>query len=138
LKIAVSTSKGGLADSVCPVFGRCLTFTIVEVEGNEIGEVKVVENPGVIAGGGAGIAAAQEVVNLGASFLITGNCGPNAMGVLGKTGVKVYVSSGTVEKSIKDFLAGSLKASAGPTVPGHFGMRRGPGRMLGARRRVVK
>ncbi len=138
MKIAVSTSKGGLGDSVFPVFGRCPTFTVVEVEGSAIGDVQVVENPGVLAGGGAGIAAAQEIVNLGASSLITGNCGPNAMGVLARAGVKVYASSGTVEESIKDFLAGSLRASEGPTVPGHFGMRRGARGMFGGRRRGMR
>ncbi|MFH1471147.1 MAG: NifB/NifX family molybdenum-iron cluster-binding protein [Candidatus Micrarchaeota archaeon] len=134
MRIAVSTSKGGLGDSVCPVFGRCPTFTVVEVEGETMGEVKVVQNPGSVAGGGAGIAAAQEIVNLGASSLITGNCGPNATGVLARAGVKVYASSGTVEQSIKDFLAGSLKSIEGPTVPGHFGMHGGAGKILGGRR----
>jgi predicted Fe-Mo cluster-binding NifX family protein len=116
---------------VYAAFGRCPTFTLVEVEGDAIGEATVVQNPGAVAGGGAGIAAAQEIVNLGASSVITGNCGPNAAGVLARAGITVYSSSGPVRESIRNLLAGSLKPVEGPTVPGHFGMRGGAG---GARR----
>ena len=38
MKIAVSTTKGGLEDNVSQIFGRCPTFTLVEVNDKEIGK----------------------------------------------------------------------------------------------------
>lgn len=125
MKIAVSTSGGGLKDVISPIFGRCPTFTLVTVEGKDIKGAEVIPNPGNRAGGGAGIAAAQAVIDSGAEAAITGNCGPNALAVLGQAGVKIYVSTGIVEDAVKALLAGKLAAVNAPTVPGHFGP--GPG-----------
>ncbi len=125
MKIAVSTSGGGLKDVMSPVFGRCPTFTIVTIEGKEIKKADVIPNPGNRAGGGAGVAAAQTVIDSGAEAAITGNCGPNAIAVLNRAGVKVYLASGTVEEVVKALLEGKLSALTAPSVPGHFGP--GPG-----------
>jgi len=124
MKIAVSTFKGGLEDSICPTFGRCPTFTIVEVDEKEkkILNANVTPNPGGRAGGGAGIAAAQAIVNSGAKSLITGNCGPNAMAVLAQAGIHAYLSGGKVGDAVRSLLEGKLPAVNVPTVPGHFGM----------------
>jgi predicted Fe-Mo cluster-binding NifX family protein len=131
MKVAVSTTKGGLDDNICPIFGRCPTFTIVEVGGKSIEKTNVIPNPGAQAGGGAGIAAAQTVIDAGADEVITGNCGPNAIGVLSQSGIKVYVASGTVKSAVEDLLAGELSPLESPSVSGHFGMGRGPGRGMG-------
>jgi predicted Fe-Mo cluster-binding NifX family protein len=124
MKIAVSTFKGGLGDSICPTFGRCSTFTIVEVDEKEkkILKTNLIPNPGGMAGGGAGIAAAQEIIKSGAKNLITGNCGPNAVAVLMQAGISVYSSTGTVEDAVTKFLEGKLSSVTAPNVPGHFGM----------------
>ncbi len=134
MKIAVSTTKGGLDDLVHPIFGRCLTFTFVDTKGKELGAIEVIQNPGALAGGGAGIAAAQAVVDAGAGAVITGNCGPNAIGVLSQSKIMVYAASGNVRKAVEDYLAGRLSSSESPGVPGHFGMGRGPGFSHGAGR----
>lgn len=121
--VAVSTTDGGLEDSVCPVFGRCPTFTIVDTDG--MGSAKTIPNPGAQAGGGAGIAAAQAVIDAGAEAVITGNCGPNASGALSRSGIRVYSASGSLKAAVDDLLAGKLSSSGSPSVPGHFGMGRG-------------
>ena len=36
MKICVATNQGGLDDTVSAVFGRCQTYTFVDVEGKEI------------------------------------------------------------------------------------------------------
>jgi len=128
MKIAVSTSKGGLKDDVCPLFGRCPTFTIVTIEGKSIKKTEIMPNPGDRAGGGAGVVAAQAVIDAGVESVITGNCGPNALAVLLQAIVKVYASTGTVEDSVKDMLAGKLSALSAPTASDHFGQRSGRGR----------
>ena len=131
MKIAVSTTKGGLDDNICPIFGRCSTFTLVETDGREIGKTEVIQNPGAQAGGGAGITAAQAVIDAGVQAVITENCGPNAIGVLSQSGIKVHSASGNVRKAVEDLIAGEISPVQSPSVPGHFGMGRGSGRGMG-------
>ena len=131
MKIAVSTSEGGLKDNICPVFGRCPNFTVITTKGEGIEKTEIMPNPGGQAGGGAGVAAAQAVIDAGAEAVITGNCGPNALNVLLQAGVKVYSSTGTVEDAVKELLAGKLSTVSAPTAPGHFGMGFGRGRGAG-------
>jgi len=123
VKILVSTSKGGLGDLICPMFGRCPTFTLLEVDEKEkkILKTEVIPNPGAMAGGGAGIVAAQAVINSGAKSLIIGNCGPNAVAVLMQAGISVYSSAGKVEDAVTKLLEGKLPSVTAPNVSGHFG-----------------
>ena len=91
----------------------------------------MIPNPGAQAGGGAGISAAQAIIDAGTDAVITGNCGPNAIGVLSQSGIKVHVASGNVKAAVEDLLGGNLSSSETPSVAGHFGMGRGPGRGMG-------
>lgn len=130
MKVAVSTSRGGREDSVFPVFGRCPTFTVLETSGKPA-KASVITNPGAAAGGGAGIAAAQAVVEAGANAVITGSCGPNALQVLLASGIEVYSGSGKVGAAVKDLAGGRLARIGQPAAP-HSGMgRRGFGRQRG-------
>ena len=82
-----------------------------------------------MASGGAGVQAAQLIVQKGAKALITGNLGPNAASALSASGIKVYlVPGGTVREVIEAFKSGKLKETSGSTVPPHFGMGGGQGR----------
>jgi predicted Fe-Mo cluster-binding NifX family protein len=77
-------------------------------------------------GGGAGIQAAQFVVNQGAQAVLTGNLGPNAFDVLQAAGVKGYlVSECTVGQAVEAFKAGQLPPMSGANVVAHAGMRGG-------------
>ncbi len=129
MKIAISSSDGELEGSVFPTLGRCPFFTIVENEQME----NALENPGGMAGGGAGIAAAQAIIDSGAKAVITGNCGPNALAVLLQAGIKVYSTSGLIKDALKDLAEGKLEELKSPTNPGHFGQ--GQGRRFGGGRR---
>jgi len=133
MKVAISTSAGGLEDNIFPVFGRCPTFTLVgsleKLEG-----VQILQNPGATAGGGAGIAAAQAVVGAGAEAVITGSCGPNALAVLLASGIKVYSASGNVKAALVQLNAGKLSPINSPTALPHAGMPfGGPGMGRGGR-----
>jgi predicted Fe-Mo cluster-binding NifX family protein len=134
MKILVSTFKGGMDDNICPTFGRCPTFTSVDSDSME---AKVLQNPGSSAGGGAGIAAAQAAMDAGAQKVITGNCGPNALAVLARAGIKVYGSMGAVREAVDALLKGELTEIASPG-PLHSGFGRGggfgPGRGFGGGR----
>jgi predicted Fe-Mo cluster-binding NifX family protein len=87
MKIAVSAA-GRNNDSVLDKrFGRCEYFQIIDMNTNE---TKVLSNNGASSSGGAGIAAASQVIEEKADILITGNLGPNAFELIEKAGIKPY------------------------------------------------
>ena len=73
--------------------------------------------------GGAGIAAAQEMINKDVEVLITGNVGPNAYNVFANSDIKVYRSASVpIENAAALFLESKLQqiTQAGPA---HAGMK---------------
>lgn len=131
MKIMVATTKGGLDDIVSPVFGRCATFTIVEVEDKEIKNVKVIPNQ--YAGGmsGVGIQVAQFAVNEGVKAVLAGTFGPNASAVLMQAGIEIIQVSGmSVKDAVTKYLNKELAASTygAPIVPPVYGSGMGFGR----------
>ena len=132
MKIAVSATGKDLNCQIDPRFGRCQYFIFIDPETMEF---EALENEGLMAMGGAGVQAAQLIVQRGATVLITGNLGPNASSALSASGIKVYlVPGGTVKEVIEGYRAGNLREAIGATVPPHFGM--GGGRGMGGRRGV--
>ena len=86
------------------------------------------ENSSAAASGGAGISAAQMIVGKEVEAVLTGNCGPNAYGVLSSAGIQVVIGvSGKIKDAIEDFKSGKFQASSQPNVPGHFGTGAGFG-----------
>jgi predicted Fe-Mo cluster-binding NifX family protein len=136
MKIAVATMKGGLADEVSPVMGRCSTFTIVEIIGGRINETEVIKNEFANSTGGVGIQAAQQVSKLGVEVLIAGNFGPNAFGVLEQAGIKLVQAQGKVENAVMRYLNGELKALEGHTAA-KFGGLKSPGNPMGGMDRRI-
>ena len=130
MKIAISSTGKDLNCQIDPRFGRCQYFIFIDPETMEF---EASENEGLMASGGAGVQAAQLVVQNGVKALITGNLGPNAASALSASGIKVHlVSGGTVREVTEAFKAGKLQEVSGPSVPPHFGM--GGGRGMGGRR----
>ena len=130
MKIAVSSTGKDLNSPIDPRFGRCQYFIFVDPETMEF---EALENEGLMAMGGAGVQAAQLIVQKGVKALITGNLGPNAASALSASGIKVYlVPGGTIKEVVEAFKSGTLKEASGATVPPHFGM--GGGRGMGGRR----
>jgi predicted Fe-Mo cluster-binding NifX family protein len=126
VKMCVSATSGSLDAQVDSRFGRCPYFVIVDSETMEFNSI-VNDSSG--AAHGAGIQAAQTVVNIGAKVVITGNVGPNAFNVLSATGIKIVTgASGSVKDAVEKYKNGQLKEVGNPTVGGHFGMGRGQGR----------
>lgn len=104
--IAVSArgkEKESLLDSR---FGRCDYFQIY----NEKGEcLKVIENQGIKVSGGAGIAAANQLIEEKVEVLLTGKLGPNAFEIVEKAEIKAYeCRAATVENTVKDYFLGQL------------------------------
>ncbi len=133
MKVAATTSKGGLDDVVIDIFGRAPCFTIVELDGSRILNVEVVRNENAAASGGAGIAAAQLMVDKGVSAILTGRLGPNAYNVLSSAGIKVYDAAGmSVREAIERLMRGDLDIVS-PSGGGGMGRGMGRGRGMGGR-----
>jgi predicted Fe-Mo cluster-binding NifX family protein len=125
MKIAISSAGTNLEAMVDPRFGRCQYFIYID---SETLQFEAVENPGLTASGGAGIATAQAIASRGVEVVITGNCGPNAYQVLSAAGIKVITGvSGKIKDAVQDFKTGKYQASSQPNVTDHFGMGRGMG-----------
>jgi predicted Fe-Mo cluster-binding NifX family protein len=132
MRIVVSSQGENLDAPTSPVFGRCPTFVFVD---SDMLEFEAMPNPAMSQGGGAGIQAAQFVVNNGAEAVLTGNLGPNAFNVLQAAGVPGYlVQAGTVQQAVEAFRSGDLQPMRGANVAAHAGLG-GGGRGLGMGRR---
>jgi len=120
MKIAISSTGNDLLSQVDPRFGRCQKFLIFDSE--TLG-FEAVPNEAINAAGGAGIKAAQLVVDNGAKVVITGSIGPNAFNVLSGAGVQVFAgATGNIQSAIDDYKAGKLQkvnqATNGPGARG--------------------
>jgi len=148
-RVAVaSQGQSGLDDVVSPMFGRSPTFTIVDIEDNEIKGVNVIQNQAASAVHGAGIAAVQTLANLGVNILIAGRFGPNAYMVCNQVGIRMVEAEPgiRVRDAVQSLVSGRLRFISGPTAPmgaganfssgmgvrGGMGMGRGGGMGRGA------
>ncbi len=120
MKIVVTASGNDLDAQVSPIFGRCPTFVFVDTETMAF---DAVVNPALSAAGGAGIQAAQFVVERSVEAVLSGNVGPNAYNVLSAANVPLYlVGEGTVKQVVEAYKAGGLKPVGQANVQTHAGM----------------
>jgi predicted Fe-Mo cluster-binding NifX family protein len=119
MKICITSQNGSLDGEIDSRFGRAAYFLIVNTDNLEY---ESIQNPYAQAGGGAGIQAAQFIVNKQAEAVITGNIGPNAFQVLKESGISVVTGvSGIVKNSVERYNKGEFKGSERPTVNEKFG-----------------
>jgi predicted Fe-Mo cluster-binding NifX family protein len=124
VKIVVTATGNDLDARTNPRFGRCPIYIFVETESMAF---EALPNPAASASGGAGIQAAQFVVEQGAQAVLSGNLGPNAMEVLNAANVSVYLAGeGTVREAVEAYKAGELVATAEANVQAHAGMGQHP------------
>lgn len=131
MKVVVTSNGADLDAPASPVFGRCPTYVFVDTETMQF---EAVPNPAISAGGGAGIQAAQFVIEQGAQAVLTGNVGPNAFNVFQAAEVPIYLlGGGTVRDAIEAYKSGQLQPVGGANVQAHagMGMGRGMGRGMG-------
>jgi predicted Fe-Mo cluster-binding NifX family protein len=107
MKIAITAQNPSPENQVDPHFGRAAWLMIYDQEKNEWESID--NSAGVNAARGAGIQAAQKVVDHQAEALITGAIGPNAFKSLSAAGVKIYHgATGTIENALRAYLEGQL------------------------------
>ncbi len=90
---------------MCQVLARAPYFLF-----RQDGVDTIVDNPGAQAQGGAGIQAAQFLVDQQVTDLIAPRCGQNAAEVFQAAGIRIYKSSNTEALSdLQAFAVGTLE-----------------------------
>jgi len=106
MKIIVPLENKSLDAPVCPSFGRTPLFVLFDTE-KETEEF--LNNEAAASQGGAGIKAAQMLVDNGAKAVITYRLGENAAQVLNAANIEIYkAQDGTVKDNIEKFKEGKL------------------------------
>ncbi len=121
MKIAISATGINLDAEVDPRFGRCQYLIFVDTGTMDF---EAQDNAASSAGGGAGIATGQVVINKGVQAVLTGNVGPNAHRVLSQADIQVMTGvSGKVGEAVEAYKKGELNETSEPTVEEHAGLK---------------
>lgn len=119
MKIAITSDGKELESKIDLRFGRAKGFIIYDTETKEFNHVDNEQN--LNAAQGAGIQAAQNVVEQEVEAIITGHCGPKAFRVLSTAQVKIFVGAqGTIAQTIEKFNANELQEADSADVEGHW------------------
>ena len=120
MKIVITSSGNNLDGDMDPRFGRCEYFIVVDTDSMSF---EAIPNPALAAPGGAGIQAAQFIVDLKGDAVISGNYGPNAFGVLSAAAMDLYRIETTmpVKDVVARFNTGELEKVDQPTSGSHSG-----------------
>jgi predicted Fe-Mo cluster-binding NifX family protein len=119
MRLAITAEGPELSSLVDQRFGRARYLLFVDMP--ERTALAVDNQAGIDAAQGAGIQAAQSVIDNKATVLITGHCGPKAFRALRAAGIKLYLTpGGTVEGAVGQFEAGKLALAPAADVDGHW------------------
>ncbi len=106
MKIAIPVDEKRMDSNICLSFGRTPYFLIYDTETKES---VFMDNKAAASTGGAGIKAAQTIVDKEVDVLLTLRCGENAAGVLKTADIEIYkTTDGPAKDNIDSFLAGKL------------------------------
>ena len=121
MKIAITANENNLDSTIDTRFGRCNFFLIVDTVTMSF---ESISNESAKTSGGAGIQAAQRIVNTGCKAVLTGNIGPNAFKIFDSTGIKVFTGlNGPIKEALINYKNGKIKETKSPNVGSHFGMK---------------
>ncbi len=108
MRIVISAdTNNGIDSVVAGHFGRCPFFALVDLEGNEVTEVNVVDNPfyrnhepGQVPG---------FIQSQGANVMLAGGMGRRAVTFFEQMNIEAATgASGTVRQAVENYLGGSL------------------------------
>ena len=110
MKIAISTDR----DDVSAHFGRCPSFTIVEIEDGKLIKKETIDNPGHHPG-----FLPQFLHERSVGAIVAGGMGQRAVGLLNEQNIQVIVGiNGTVEEIIDKIVTGTLEGGESLCKPG--------------------
>ncbi|MDF2564122.1 MAG: dinitrogenase iron-molybdenum cofactor biosynthesis protein [Massilibacillus sp.] len=106
MKIAMPVNDKSMESCVGNTFGRTSYFLVYDTETKES---IFVDNSAAASQGGAGIKAAQTVVDSQVEALITPQCGENAAKVIQASNIKIYkIINDSIQDNINAFKHGEL------------------------------
>lgn len=109
MRVAVSADESnGLESVVSPHFGRCPYYILVDLDGQEISQITVTENPaygkhqpGQVPG---------FIKSQGADVMLAGGMGRRAIGFFQQYGIQAVTgATGTVRRALAQYLGGALR-----------------------------
>ena len=110
MRIAISTDR----DYVSGHFGRCPSFTIVELEEQKIKSKEIIDNPGHHPG-----FIPEFLHKKGVDCIIAGGMGRKATGFFKQYGIETIVGiTGTIEETLEKLKNGILKGGESLCKPG--------------------
>lgn len=119
MKIAFTANGSDLDATIDRRFGRAERFLIVDSDSESCTVLDNSQN--LNAAQGAGIQAAQNVAESGATILITGHTGPKAFRVLTAAGIEIWqAGKETVRENLAAWRAGTLTKLDDADVEGHW------------------
>ncbi|MCK4993940.1 MAG: NifB/NifX family molybdenum-iron cluster-binding protein [Candidatus Omnitrophica bacterium] len=110
MKIAISTDGNVVAEH----FGRCPSYTMLEMDGDNVVSRSIVENPGHEPG-----RIPQFLNEQGANYIISGGMGMRAIGFFNEFKIKTILGiSGTIDDVIEKLKQGKLEGGESLCNPG--------------------
>jgi len=118
MKIAIPVDENSNDTKVCMSFGRTPYFLIYNTDTQK---KEYLDNSAIASQGGAGIKAAQTIIDNSVEALLTPRCGENAADVFNTAGVKLYKTiNDSVDDNIEAFKNNKLSI-LGQIHPGFHG-----------------
>jgi predicted Fe-Mo cluster-binding NifX family protein len=120
MKIAICSQSDNTQSNVDSRFGRAAYFAVYD---ESVDEWEFVENrQNLQASQGAGIQAAQTVIDFGVGVLIAANVGPKAMVALRADGISVFEAdtAKTIQQTFDAYRSGQLTQLDQSNVEGHW------------------
>jgi len=120
MKIFVSAQGNELESPASEIFGRAPLYVCVE---SDTMKAESYANPAIKAQSGAGIEAAQWLIDHGAQAVISANIGPKALRVFKEAGIPVYHGQkGSVRENIELWKLGKLQQLNQASTAAHSGI----------------
>jgi len=120
MKIAVCSQSNHAQSNVDSRFGRTAYFAVYD---DTVDAWAFIENRQNLQGAqGAGIQAAQTIIDAGVQALIAANVGPKAMAALKAGNIDVYEidTAKRVQQSVQEYQAGQLTPMQQANAEGHW------------------
>jgi len=106
MKIAIPVDDVSMETNICISFGRTPYFLIYDTETKD---TIFLSNSAAASQGGAGIKAAQMIIDNHAEALLTPRCGENAAEVFNAASIKIYQTNGSqLKHNLQAFEKGEL------------------------------
>jgi predicted Fe-Mo cluster-binding NifX family protein len=104
IRVAIATD----GDFVSQHFGRCQSYTIVDIEDGKILKTELIDNPG-LEGHEPGVIP-RFLHQKGVSYIVAGGMGPRAVEFFNQFGIQTVIGvSGNIKHTIEKFIKGELQ-----------------------------